>query len=299
MQVQSLITLTEIGERNVASPSRKFSTIFSAIAVVGLSAGLAACSPTSDSASSASDARVSTPVILSDGTFKVCASFGTPPNIYVDDSGEPVGAEVDIARALAGNLGLTAEFAEYNFSGLVPALQAKQCDVIMASLYIKPEREEVANFVPYLRSGSAVLVADGNPAGVTGFDDSLCGKKLIAITGASGAVHAEEKSAECVADGKDPINITLNDNITSLQQVLTGQADAFLDTAELAGYYEKLGDFEVVGEPFGEITIGAATLKANTDLHDSLQTAFSEIVDSGEYSEILEEWGLSGQDINA
>ena len=273
-------------------------------AAAGIALSLAACGQSGASSSdggdtSTGDAQVSSPAILSDGTLKICASYGTPPNIYVDDSGEPIGAEVDIANAMAKQLGLKAEFAEYNFSGLVPALQAKQCDVIMSSLYIKPEREEIANFVPYLKSGSAVLVAKDNPEDISGFDESLCGKKVIAITGASGAVHAEEKSAECEADGKDPINITLNDNITSLQQVLAGQADAFIDTAELAGYYEKLGDFKLVGKPFGEINIGAATLKANTELNDALQGAFDSLVDDGEYQKILEEWGLEAQDINA
>ena len=57
-------------------------------------------------------------------------------------------------------------------------------------MYIKPEREEVANFVPYLQSGSAVLVTRDNPEGITGFDDSLCGTKVIAITGATGFVGA-------------------------------------------------------------------------------------------------------------
>ena len=275
-------------------------------AAAGIALSLAACGQSGSSGESedsgsagGSEASVSSPAILSDGTLKICASYGTPPNIYVDDSGEPIGAEVDIARAMAKELGLEAEFAEYNFSGLVPALQAKQCDVIMSSLYIKPEREEIANFVPYLESGSAVLVAKDNPADITGFDESLCGKKVIAITGASGAVHAEEKSAECEADGQKPINITLNDNITSLQQVLAGQADAFIDTAELAGYYEKLGDFKLVGEPFGQITIGAATLKANSDLNDALQGAFDALVENGTYESILEEWGLQAQAISA
>lgn len=271
-------------------------------ASAGLALSLAACGGTSSSggdANSEGGPKVATPEILSNGTLKICASYGTPPNIYVDESGEPVGAEIDIANAMAKNLGLKTAFAEYNFSGLVPALQAKQCDVIMSSLYIKPEREKVASFVPYLESGSAVLVAKKDPKGITGFNETLCGKKVIAITGASGAVHTEEKSKECVAAGKPAISITLNDNITSLQQLLAGQADAFIDTAELAGYYEKKGDFTLVGEPFGGITIGAATLKSNTKLHDALQTSFDEVEKSGEYTKILEKWGLQGNAVKA
>lgn len=267
----------------------------------GVIVALGGCAQGGDDSESAAsgDAAVSSPTIISDGALRICASYGSPPNIYVEDDGVPIGAEVDIAHALAENLGLEVEFSEYKFSGLVPALQAKQCDVIMSSLYIKPEREEVANFVPYLQSGSAVLVTRDNPEGITGFDDSLCGTKVIAITGATGALKAEEKSAECEENGEAPISLTLADDITSLQQVLAGQADAFIDTAELAGYYEKLGDFTLVGEPFGDVTIGAATLKDNTELHEAMQGAFDEIVDDGTYADILAEWGLEAQDITA
>ena len=41
-------------------------------------------------------------------------------------------------------------FVESAFAAVIPTLQAKQCDVIMAQLYIKPEREKVVDFVPYV-----------------------------------------------------------------------------------------------------------------------------------------------------
>ncbi|WP_053352628.1 ABC transporter substrate-binding protein [Leucobacter musarum] len=280
-------------------------------AAAGLALSLAACTVTAnapaDNAGGSGDsessgapvATLETPTIIKAGTLTICTG-DSAPNIFYDENNELQGVEIDIANAMADKLGVSTTLGEYAFAGLIPALQAKQCDVIMGSLYIKPEREEIANFVPYLYSGTAVAVNKENPKKVTGFDDSLCGTKVVGITGATGAASAEEKSAECEAAGKQPLTITLVDEATSaLQQVLANQADAFIDTTEIMSYYEQQsdGDLVTVGDPFGKIRIGAATLKDNTDLNTALDDAFAAMVDDGTYADILAEWGVESNDI--
>lgn len=275
---------------------RKAALIAASVAALTVLSGCAGTSGPSSS-SGGDDAG---PSLVSDGTLTVCGNLGSPPNIYAEEDGTPIGAEVDLARAMSAQLGLELKINEYAFSGLIPALQARQCDTIISSLYIKPEREEVADFVPYLLSGSGVAVSTANPAGVTGYDDSLCGVKAIAITGATGATLLEEKSAECTAAGKDAIDITLTDRpADALQQVIAGQMEAFVDTSEIIGFYEQQsgGQFVAVGDPVGVIQIGAATLKDNAALHEALQKAFDALVADGTYAEILQQWGLTQQDI--
>ncbi len=45
-----------------------------------------------------------------------------------------------------------------DFDGLIPALNGKRIDVINSAMYIKPEREEQVDFVPYMLVGEAVMV---------------------------------------------------------------------------------------------------------------------------------------------
>jgi len=227
-------------------------------------------------------------------------NLGTPPNEFGDSSGAPVGAEIDLANAMAAHLGLTTKFVQLSFAGLIPALQAKQCDTIMSSLYIKPAREKVVDFVTYLTSGSAVAVARANPKHITGYNDTLCGVKVLASLGATGADLAKAQSAKCVAEGHPALDLTLSDaNDAGLQQIIAGQVDAYIDTAELLGYYQKKsnGAFKVTGQPFGPINIGAATTKENPALHKALAGAFSAIEKSGEYAKTLAKWGMSKQSI--
>jgi polar amino acid transport system substrate-binding protein len=234
------------------------------------------------------------------GDLTICANLETPPNIYVDEDGNTIGVEVDIANAMADQLGLTTNILEYDFAGLIPALQAHQCDTIISTLYIKPEREEIANFVPYLISGTAVAVSKENPANVTGVDDSLCGTTTIAINGSTGAVLLEEQSVECEENGLPKVEVTLLDSpADALQQVIAGQVDAFIDASEELSYFEAESDgaFVPVGEVVDTIRIGAATLKDNVALHEALQGAFDAIVEDGTYADILAKWKFEALDI--
>ncbi len=259
---------------------------------------LAACS-SSDSSTPAptGPAKVAPPAILQAGTLKICApNDGTPPNVYHDESGELVGSEVDLGKALAAEMGLKADFVESAFSAVIPTLQAKQCDVIMAQLYIKPEREAVVDFVPYVYSGTGISVSKDKPADVTGLNDTLCGKKVMVAVATTAESLAMEQSGKCTAAGKAEVDINRSNQAdVSLQQLQNGQVDAFMDTAETLGYYAtKTGArIQTVGKPFGTIKIGAATLKGNTALHDAIATALTALENNGTYGKILDQWGMT------
>ena len=268
--------------------------------IVGLAVfGLVGCSSSSDEAEPAPSgpAKVEPPAILEAGTLTICApNDGTPPNVYHDEGGELVGSEVELGKALAAQMGLKTKFHESSFATVIPTLQAKQCDVIMAQLYIKPEREAVVDFVPYVNSGTGIAVSEAKPAAITGLDDSLCGKKVILAVATTAESLAQEQSDKCTAAGKPPVDITRSNQAdVSIQQVQNGQVDAFMDTAETLGYYAtKTGaKIESVGEPFGTIEIGAATLKNDRTLHDAIATALGELKANGTYQKIFDEWGMT------
>ncbi|WP_233209502.1 ABC transporter substrate-binding protein [Mycobacterium sp. ENV421] len=281
-----------------------FSTRTRAAIALGaaLAAALTGCSSDStDVAGPTRPASVAPPAILQAGTLKVCAANdGTPPSVYHDENGALVGSEVDLAKALAGQLGLKPDFVESAFTALIPTLQAKQCDVIMAQLYIKPEREKVVDFVPYVYSGTGIAVSKEHPAAITGMDDSLCGKKVIVAIATTAEEQVVDQSGKCTAAGKPEIDITRNSHAdVALQQVQNGQVDAYLDTAETLGYYStKTGaQIQLAGKPFGTIKIGAATLKGDAALHDAIAKALGELDANGTYAKILADWGQTDLDI--
>ena len=267
-----------------------------ATAIATIAAIASGCSSSTESAPTTSGPpKIAPPAILQADTLKVCApNDGTPPSVYHDETGKLVGSEVDLADAIAAKLGLKPQMVESGFAAVIPTLQARQCDVIMATLYIKPEREQVVDFVPYLYSGTGIAVSKEHPADITGMDDSLCGKKVMVAIGTTAESLSQEQSEKCTAEGKEPVDVNRNSHAdVSIQQVQNGQMDAYLDTAETIGYYAtKTGaQIQLAGQPFGTIKVGAATLKGNTELHNAIQQALNELISDGTYGKILEQWG--------
>ena len=75
-----------------------------------------------------------------------------------------MGFDVDVAKAVAKELGVQVEFQNYAFSGLIPALQASKIDMVIAGMTITDKRKEVVDFSnPYFVSGQALLVNKSVP----------------------------------------------------------------------------------------------------------------------------------------
>jgi polar amino acid transport system substrate-binding protein len=247
---------------------------------------------TTASASAGGSASGSIPagVLLKDGEISFCSDMTAPPLEFLDADQKPVGAEVELGEALAASMGVEARWANTAFSGIIPALQAKQCDAILTNLYIKPEREAIVDFVPYLYSANTVMVQEG--AGISGID-ALCGMKAAAQTGTTAAGYFEEASAKCSGD---PIDIRLFTKDTdALQQLKLGLVDAYGTTVESAAYAitQQPGQFEMAGEPFGKIECGIATRKDSKDVHDAITAALEDVQADGTYDEILAKWNLT------
>jgi polar amino acid transport system substrate-binding protein len=230
-------------------------------------------------------------VLLKDGEISFCTDPTAPPLEFLDADQKPVGADIELGSALAKSMGLQVRWVNVAFNGIIPALQAKQCDAILADLYIKPEREKVVDFVPYLKASNTVLVKEGS--GISGID-ALCGKKAAAQTGTTAAEYFKQANAKCSGAHID-VRLFGKDS-DALQQLKLGLVDAYGTTLETAAYVMKQqpGQFELAGAPFGAITCGIATRKDAAPLHDAIATALQAIQTDGSYDKILASWNLTG-----
>lgn len=281
---------------------RKFGKVarpLAAVATVGVMAlALTACgsnaAPGDSDAPDGSSALVSPPVVISDGSLVVCANFDSPPNIFIDEeTGDYAGVEYEIALEIAERLGVEARFEAMSWGGMLAALQARQCDTIISTLYVSEEREEIVDFVPYLQSASGILVSTENPKDIGGYDETLCGHRLLTISGTD-PQYTDVIQELCEEKGLPLMDLShASSSATALQQVSSGQVDAFMESVALGAYYVHLSDgqFKLAGEAANPNQIGAATLKDNSELHDAMQATFDEMIADGTYDEILGNWG--------
>src|SRR5690606_21010266 len=69
-----------------------------------------------------------------------------PPFASPDASGNWVGWEVEIAKALCEQAGLQCEITPVAWDGIIPALTTKKIDAITASMSITDERKQTIDF---------------------------------------------------------------------------------------------------------------------------------------------------------
>lgn len=87
------------------------------------------------------------------GILRVGVSLFTPWT-FKGENGELKGFEIDVAKKLSKDMGVTPKFISYDWEELIPALNAGKIDIIIAGMAIIPLRALKVNFSsPYSNSG--------------------------------------------------------------------------------------------------------------------------------------------------
>lgn len=129
--------------------------------------------------------------------------IGTAPGYLPFDmkntEGEFIGYDMDLGRAIAEQLGVEVEFKQFEFSGLIPALQAKEIDLILAGMTITGERAAAVSFSdPYYETGQVIMIPKDDTSTKSWEDLDVEGTKVGVSQGTTGHLLAESlfKKAE-------------------------------------------------------------------------------------------------------
>lgn len=245
----------------------------------------------------AASAEIALPArIASAKKMTYCSDLSGPPLGFFDESGKPVGSDVDIGEEIGKRLGVSVVWANTPFSGIVPALQAKNCDAILSQLFDKPARREVIDFVDYMYSSESFLVAKGNPKNVKSIAD-LSGLKIAVENGTTIQSLIEDQNKKFESAGKPKADVIVFPKDSDARQALQiGQVDVYGTTLESAAYFlQKAGHiFDIGGEPFAKILTGIGVRKDDGELRTAIESALNAMKADGTYTKILTKWGLEG-----
>ncbi|NMH92152.1 ectoine/hydroxyectoine ABC transporter substrate-binding protein EhuB [Pseudonocardia bannensis] len=258
---------------------------------------LSACASTSTgSGSTLENAR-------SAGTIKVGIANEAPYG-YTDEAGKVTGESVEVGRAVLTALGINAiEPTTVEFGSLIPALNARQFDMVTAGMFINPERCANAAFsAPDYTAPTAFLVPAGNPQGVATFED-VKGKGLrLAVL--SGAVEQGYAQKSGVPEGQIQVYDTQN---TLLQAVASGRADAAaLTNISLNDVVKKNPGAAVEVTPGffptidGKETISAGAFvfrKGDEEFVNAFNTELAKLHDSGRWLELASPFGFTQDNV--
>lgn len=206
-----------------------------------------------------------------------------PPMEFHDESGEIVGFDIDLGRAIAEELGVEAVFIDTAWDGIFPALDAGKFDIIMSSTSITEERlksKEMSD--PYYVTSQAIAVRKDNET-IKGPED-LRGKTVAVQIGTTGDLAVSEMEG---------VTVKRFDTIDkAYMEVLNRRADAVVnDLSEVAYRMKILPDMKIVGTfREGEERYGVTMRKGEVELLAAINEALRKIKESGKYDEIYQKW---------
>lgn len=218
-------------------------------------------------------------------SYTIVADSSFAPFEYQDESGNYVGIDMELIKAIAKQQGFTITIQNPGFDAALNAVQAGQADAVIAGMSITDARKEIFDFSDAYYS-SNILLAVKNGSDVTSYED-LKGKTVGAKNGTASYTFLDTN--------KDKYGYTLKafDEASGMYDSLnSGSIDALMDDEAVLLYAIQQGrDFAtpIPGEKSGEY--GFAVKKgANPELIEMFNNGLAALVESGKYDEILNKY---------
>ncbi len=265
---------------------RKAVALLSGVAVLF---SLAACGSSSagDSGSSASGKTSTSALeqVKSAGKI-VFATEGTyaPFSYHDSKTNELTGYDVEVATAIAKEIGVKAEFAEGSFDSLLAGVDAKKYDTVADQISATDERKAKYDFTePYTYSYGVVVTTKDNPKGVKSFEE-VKGLKAAETGTSNWNKTAQEKGAEIVQ---------VNDFGQAVEALQSGRADVTLnDGLAVLDYLKQKPDANIKIAAKSEKTPAAQLpfRKGGDDLVKVVNDAIAKLQKDGTLTKISEKY---------
>ena len=229
---------------------------------------------------------------------KIRLGFGTSvPWAMAGDNGEPLGFVNMIALTVLEEMGITEyETKVFEWSGLIPGINANRSDMVTGGMYILKSRCANMNFSdPIGVFGDAMLVPKGNPKGINNYADVVrTGAKLVTGAGFN-TVEAAKKYG--VPESQ---MMLVEGEVGILAAMKAGRADVAVQTFFGAKEHEAKtnGAFEVTDpklmpkETLNVVGIGFR--KTDVEFKDNFNKALAKVLANPE--KMLERAGKYGYD---
>ncbi|MGY6565058.1 MAG: transporter substrate-binding domain-containing protein [Halomonadaceae bacterium] len=215
------------------------------------------------------------------------------PMEYRTPDGELTGFDIDLGNALCAEMGITCEWIEQEWDGIIPGLLARNYDAIMSSMTINDERRQTLRFSdPYITIPGAWFAPAGSDVEEIN-EETLAGKSIGVQRGTTFDSYVTDNYGRVANVSRYS---TADDMVLDLQaqrldlvflEFIVGQA-TLLDNHR--------GEFEVVGEMvtepeeyFGE-GFGIAFRPRDEALAQRFNEALATLKEDGTYDEIYQRY---------
>ncbi|AKJ31518.1 basic amino acid ABC transporter substrate-binding protein [Caldimonas brevitalea] len=200
-----------------------------------------------------------------------------------NETGEIVGFDIDVVKAVAAKAGFEVKFVNTPWEGIFNTLTQGDRDFLVSAITITDERKQSMDFSqPYFDARQLIAVRDNSK--VAKFDD-LKKLKVGVQTGTTG----DEVTSKLL--GKNSPNVKRFESTPlALKELEAGGVDAVVaDNGVVENYVANnpTAKFKTVSDPgFTPEQYGLAVRKGNTELMEKLNKGLADIKADGTYDQI-------------
>lgn len=220
------------------------------------------------------------------GSWRVGMDPSFPPFENLDvGSGQVVGLDADLARALGGQLKIKTEITSVGFDELIDAVAAHRIDAAISALPVIPERTQDVRFSdPYVQAGVVLVVPEGSA--IRGTAD-LAGRRVAVEWGSQGDAEARR----LLAANELQFELLPRDTVTAaLDATVAGEADAAIVDAVSLALYSQAAQLSPVGEPLLPDPYVVVVAHDAPDLAAAINKALRALESDGALNALRERW---------
>ena len=202
-----------------------------------------------------------------------------PPFGYLEN-GNIAGFDYDIMSEIAKLTDMKVEFNQMQFAGLLPALQTKKIDAIIAGMTVTEERKQFVNFSETYYVSSQVILVHRDNNTINNFDN-LDGKNVGTVIGTTG---------DTIMTENERVNVRKFD--TGAEAVLSlkeKKIDAIVFDKEPCKNFAKYNaEIKLIESDAIEEDYAIAVRKEDTSLLENINKGISIIMTNGTYENLIE-----------
>ena len=220
------------------------------------------------------------------GTVRIGVRNDNPPMSFTNEDGDWVGFDLELAEALADELGAELELVPVDGTTRISFLESGQVDLSVASMNHTRSRDEAIDFsITYFWDNQSFLVRTDTYSSI----DELFGQTVAANAGSS--VIDSWNSYVSDAGGEASEIVEFDDKLAAMQALRDGAVEGYSeDNITLLAL--AAGDPELTLLPGGHnpVQFGVGVPENDSEWRDDVNLALQEIWKSGQYQEMYDRW---------
>jgi arginine/lysine/histidine transporter system substrate-binding protein len=215
--------------------------------------------------------------------LKMATSADFPPFESYDEEGNFIGFDVELAKAIAEELGYELKIEDMDFDGLIGSLQAKRVDMVLAGMSATEDRRKNVDFsTEYHRSGEMFIAKpESELKDLSSLEGKVVGVQLGTI---------QEEGAEALAEEYGFEVKKVDDASILIQELNSNRIDvAYMDKTVATGYINAQG-FAGFDDPTTSSPGMAIAFPKGSEIVEEVNAVLKQFEEDGTLEKLEEEW---------